>query len=167
MSKESVEKFLQVLARNLNQQVSNIDLMKSFDDNGGDSIALMSTVKDLRQMNWVISLDLFEPPNSLLDIIQCVENCKQKAAERLKIERFANVRDKDELIDMCSRSFAERIILERLLKIKASDLHVVCKSAADIDSKRSLSLVVFDINLKRYVGGAFIYMISWKMTTIF
>ena len=111
MSKENVEKFMQVLARNLNQQVSSIDLTKSFDDNGGDSIALMSTVKDLRQMNWMVSLDLFEPPNSLQDIIQYVENCKQQAAERLKIERFANVHDKDELIDMCSRSFAELNII--------------------------------------------------------
>ena len=154
---ENVEKFMQVLARNLNQQVSSIDLTKSFDDNGGDSIALMSTVKDLRQMNWMVSLDLFEPPNSLQDIIQYIENCKQQAAERLTIERFANVRDKDELIDMCSRSFAERNILERLLKITASDLHVVSKSVADMDSKRSLSLVVFDTNLKRYVGGAFVH----------
>ena len=157
MSKENVEKFMQVLARNLNQQVSSIDLTKSFDDNGGDSIALMSTVKDLRQMNWMVSLDLFESPNSLQDIIQYVENCKQQAAERLKIERFANVRDKDELIDMCSRSFAERNILEGLLETTASDLHVESKSVADLDSKRSLSLVVFDTNLKRYVGGAFMH----------
>ena len=47
MSSEKIQTLLQVVAKNLNLSASNIDLAKSFDDNGGDSLALMSTLNDL------------------------------------------------------------------------------------------------------------------------
>ena len=157
MSKENLAKLMAILARNLDQQVLSIDLTKSFDDNGGDSIMLMSTMTDLKKMNWMVPLNLFEPPHILQDVAQHIDDSSnQQATANFKIERFADVQDKDELIDMCNRCFAERSVLEPLVNANAPDL-LLSKSAADIDQKRSLSLVVFDTKAKRYIGGAFVH----------
>ena len=154
---------LRILAQHLNIPVQNIDVTKSFDENGGDSIILMSVIKELRQLNLQGSItELFEPPNTLQDLLDYMDSEKASKVRadnscNLKIKRFADAENKEELIDMYCRSFAEKNILFSSCNILAEDILPYVLSIIEEDAKYLLSFVVYDTLSGRFTGGAFLF----------
>ena len=59
MASELINVFYQTVVKNLNQLISNVHFAKSFDEIGGNSFALLSTLEDLSKANIMIPLHLF------------------------------------------------------------------------------------------------------------
>ena len=159
--KSKIDIVLSVISSYLNTSVQNIDVTKTFDESGGNSIILLSIIKELKKFNLKSSIELFEPPNTLQDILNYINEGNkvgQKSENNnLKIFRFADIQEKEILLDMCCRSFAEKNYLFSSYGIRARDVLSYLHSLAAEDLKHPLSLVVYDAAAKKYVGGVFLY----------
>ena len=150
---------LRVIANNLNTSVQNIDVTKSFDENGGNSTALLSVIKELNDLNKECDITLFEPPHSLQDLLNFIYGTRAKHinGNNIKVMRFADVENKDNLINMCCRSFTEKNDLCSSIGIRIEDMLPHIQELADEDTKHPLSLAVYDTCSMNYVGGAFLH----------
>ena len=150
---------LHVIANNLNTSIQHIDVTKSFDENGGDSIILLSLMKELKERYGECSIEFFEPPNNIQDLVNYIngKRAKKFKGSNMKIVRFADVENKDDLINMCCRSFTEKNVLCSSIGIRVEDMLPHVQELADEDAKHTLSLAVYDTLSKNYVGGAFLH----------
>ena len=154
---------LRVIASSLNTTAQNIDVRKTFDENGGDSIVLLSVIKELKKFHFASSIELFEPHNTLLDALNYLvginKTYKKSEGNNLKVSSFADLhqQEKEKLLDMCCRSFSEKNILFSTYGVSVQDILPYIRSLADEDVKHPLSLAVYDAASKKYVGGAFLH----------
>ena len=75
----------------------------------------------------------------------------------LKIVRFADAENKEELIDMYCRSFAEKNILFSSCNILAEDILPFVQGLIEEDAKYLLSFAVYNTLSCRSTGGAFLF----------
>ena len=159
--KSKIDLALSIISTYLNTSVQNIDVTKTFDENGGDSIILLSIVKELKKFNLECPIELFESPNTLQDLFTHIKESNEAGQKseksNLKVYRYADIQEKELLLDMCSRSFAEKNYLFTSYGISARDLLSYLRSLAAEDLKHPLSLVVYDTLAKKYVGGVFLH----------
>ena len=154
---------LRIIASSLNTTAKNIDVRKTFDENGGDSIILLSVIKELKKFNFTSSIELFEPPNTVQDALNYLvgsdKKYKKPEGNNMKVSFFADLhqQEKEKLLDMCCRSFSEKNILFSTYGVSVQDILPYLHSLADEDAKHPLSLAVYDAALKKYVGGAFLH----------
>ena len=153
---------LRIIASYLNTTAQDIDINKTFDENGGDSIILLSVVKELKKLNFKSSIEFFEPPNTLQDVLNYITGCDKahmnSEGNDLRILPFADVglQEKHALLDMCCRSFSEKNILSSC-GISVQDILPYVHSLVEEDMKHPLSVVIYDAVSKKYVGGAFLH----------
>ena len=101
----------------------------------------MSVIKELRQLNFQgFITELFEPPHTLQDLLDYMDNKKADKVKadnscNLKIVRFAEAENKEELIDMYCLSFAEKNILFSSCNILAEDILPLVQGLIEEDAK--------------------------------
>ena len=152
------ETVLDILAKQLDIPVQTIEVSKTFEENGGNSIILLLIIRELQQLNLDAPIELFQSPNSLQDLLNFITDraTEQLKKNKLRVERFADIDQKDALINMCCRCFTETNPYYLACDIRIPTLLPFVQNLADEDSKNPLSLVVYDEDTKQYVGGAFL-----------
>lgn len=152
------ETVLEIIAKHLAIPVENLKVNRTFDQNGGNSVKLLSIIKELKQLDLEIPVELFQRPKTLNDLLNHIGNCSVKQFKRnnLTIRRFSESNQKDVLIDMFCRSFNEKNPYA-LAYSNPKFFSSYAQCLVDEDTKRPFSLVAYDEDSKQYVGGAFLH----------
>jgi acyl carrier protein len=120
MSRESADVTLQLIADHLNISMTSLDVSRTYEELGGDSVTLLRLINSLKSKSIPIPIPVFNSPNTIQDVLTYVQRKDQPTSHEhdlgldhqqhqhpsvYRIEPYADVADKEHLINMCCRSF--------------------------------------------------------------
>jgi acyl carrier protein len=175
MSRESADVTLQLIADHLNISVTSLDVNRTYEELGGDSVTLLRLINSLKSKSIPIPIPVFNSPNTIQDVITYaqrennptshehdldLDHQQQQRQHRhpnvYRIEPYADVADKEHLISMCCRSFLTNNLLASLAGVSSEEFTAYVRNYHDADTRRPLSIAVYDTTRGEYVGGSFL-----------
>lgn len=173
MSRQSADFTLQLIADHLNISMTSLDVSRTYEELGGDSVTLLRLINSLKSKSIAIPIPVFNTPNTIQDVLSYVQRKDQPTSHEhdlgldhqqhqnqhlsvYRIELYADVANKEHLINMCCRSFLTSSLLDVLAGMSNDDLTAYVRNYHDADARRPLSIAVYDTTRDEYVGGSFL-----------
>ena len=159
---EKSQKALNIIALNLNMPTHAIPRKSSFFELGGNSIAMIATIVQLKDHGLHIPIEEFSGAKTIEEIIDQVTISSNPIGEILHTDKYVvkplgEVQQTEGLIDLLADSFVEKEPLLVLLGVTKTELMPFAHSLYQESKMTNLSLVVLEKKSQKIVGGDFLF----------